>query len=178
MNYAEELAYWFFRLNGFFMISNYVNHRSHNLRYTHDTDLLAIRLPYVRESVGQYYSEKFIDEKNYGLIIEVKSSYYNCDSIFSDKKILKENIERLGLLIDVDRVVELLFESKDYEDDNIKIMKILIAKDIRESPKYSVITFEEILDYIRRKKELFRKHEDRMFFNSNLIQFLFSDIGI
>jgi hypothetical protein len=56
MNYGETLAYWYLRLNGFFPLRNFVLHPLNgseaNDRYTADSDLLAIRFPYVYEEIG------------------------------------------------------------------------------------------------------------------------------
>ena len=59
LNYAEERAYWYLRLNGFFLLTDYVVHwnlnRSNNIaniRYTTDIDLMGIRFPYVTEDIG------------------------------------------------------------------------------------------------------------------------------
>lgn len=52
MNYGEELAYWYFRLNGFFPLLNYVIHRCHDVDYSSDCDLLALRCPNVFEEKG------------------------------------------------------------------------------------------------------------------------------
>ena len=63
-NYAEELAYWYFRFNGFFLINNYVAHphdrlhllenNPHQATSHSDTDLLGVRPPQVNEMVGYY----------------------------------------------------------------------------------------------------------------------------
>ncbi len=50
-NYGEELAYWYLRLNGFFVLDNFVYHRTKHNR-DGDADLLAIRLPNVKEPIG------------------------------------------------------------------------------------------------------------------------------
>lgn len=50
-NYEEELAYWYLRLNRFFVIDNFIYHRTENNR-TGDADLIALRLPYVKELKG------------------------------------------------------------------------------------------------------------------------------
>jgi hypothetical protein len=49
MNYGEELAYWYLRLNGFFPISNFVVHRSLDVPNTSDVDVVAVRPPHVFE---------------------------------------------------------------------------------------------------------------------------------
>lgn len=44
--------YWYFRLNGFFPLNNFVIHRTEKTNYTSDTDKFAIRPPFVLEEVG------------------------------------------------------------------------------------------------------------------------------
>jgi hypothetical protein len=52
-NYAEELVYWYLRLNGFFPLMNFVQH-ARGLKSLHSVnrDVLALRFPYVVEEVG------------------------------------------------------------------------------------------------------------------------------
>src|SRR5687768_6292565 len=52
MNYAETLAYWYLRLNGFFRLSRFLLHRDGGRDYNTDCDLLAVRFPEVFEPVG------------------------------------------------------------------------------------------------------------------------------
>ena len=85
-NYGEELAYWYFRLNGFFPISDYVLHKWENiddeqLKYSSDIDILAIRHPYVYEEIGGQkndWDKELVDKidilnKTVGVICEVKT---------------------------------------------------------------------------------------------------------
>ncbi len=83
-NYAEELAYWYLRLNGFFVIENFVIHRLEKEEaheYPSDADLLAVRFPNIKEIIGETAITfdknmvlKFNSSKILGLIVEVKSS--------------------------------------------------------------------------------------------------------
>lgn len=59
VNYAEERAYWYLRLNGFFLLTDFVVHKSPiikddicNIKYRRDIDLIGIRFPYVWEEIG------------------------------------------------------------------------------------------------------------------------------
>jgi hypothetical protein len=45
----EKLAYWYFRLNGFFPIENFVVHPTRHGGQRTDADLLAVRFPYRAE---------------------------------------------------------------------------------------------------------------------------------
>ncbi len=50
---AEKVAYWYFRLNGFLQIENFVVHpSSRGSQYT-DADLLAVRFPYRAERLSK-----------------------------------------------------------------------------------------------------------------------------
>lgn len=82
MNFSEQLAYWYLRLNGFFPLSNFVLHHDAKHR-TSDADLLAVRFPYVSEDVGgqaRDWDPRFMADwgidlagRTVGLIVEVKS---------------------------------------------------------------------------------------------------------
>jgi hypothetical protein len=52
VNHAEEAAFWYLRLNGFFAITNFVVHASREVFHTSDCDVLAVRLPFVYEEIG------------------------------------------------------------------------------------------------------------------------------
>ena len=106
-NFGETLAYWYLRLNGFFPISNFVLHRSKTNKYSADTDLLAVRFPYVYEEIGgqnEDWDNTFsewglnLNKDIIGLIVEVKTGRivtrrinqaFNCER-------LKYSLQRLG----------------------------------------------------------------------------------
>jgi hypothetical protein len=50
-NYGESLAYWYFRLNGFIPMTDFVLHGDGEMKAS-DWDLLAVRFPHVWETVG------------------------------------------------------------------------------------------------------------------------------
>lgn len=68
VNFAEEIAYWYLRLNGFLLLQNFVLHRMGRgpQRGTADSDLLAIRFPYVYEEIGG--QDHDWDQKNLKMI--------------------------------------------------------------------------------------------------------------
>lgn len=110
-NYAEELAYWYLRLNGFFLIENFVIHRSEKAedeeaKYVSDADLLAVRFPNVSEVIGERpvvcherLFQKFDSNKVLGLIVEVKSSEDPTEiKIFRNPYRMEYALNRLGFL--------------------------------------------------------------------------------
>lgn len=104
MNYGETNAYWYLRLNGFFLIENFVVHRTAEITHSSDIDLLGLRLPYVFEEVGGQnndWDEELLAELNpelmTGIICEVKTGSFNEDDLFR-KKYLHYCLDRFGFM--------------------------------------------------------------------------------
>jgi hypothetical protein len=46
VNFSEQLAYWYLRLNGFFPLTNFVlHHHGTGERHSSDADIVAVRFP-------------------------------------------------------------------------------------------------------------------------------------
>jgi len=53
-NHAEEIAFWYYRLNYFFLLTNFVMHQveeTERRRESSEIDILAIKPPYATESI-------------------------------------------------------------------------------------------------------------------------------
>lgn len=92
---AEHLATWYFRLNGFFTITNFVLHPSRRGPQRTDADIVGVRFPYRSEfpdSPGGDEPEfTRISSKPYFVIAEVKSSLCQLNGPWRDPN--KENVE-------------------------------------------------------------------------------------
>jgi len=109
MNFAEQLVYWYLRLNGFFPLTNFVLHHGAGHRAS-DTDLLAVRFPHVSEDIGGSstdWDEKFQDNWNIdlttevvGLIAEVKSGGWNADDLIDPDREwrVQDGLKRLEMI--------------------------------------------------------------------------------
>lgn len=117
-NFAEDLAYWYLRLNGFFLVRSFVVHRP-DLAYKADIDLLALRPRHVYEEFGgqpfdwdpvfqQWGLAPSTDtadwERIIGLIVEVKCGNFSAtgkrgiqQGFFSLLRIT-EAVGRIGLV--------------------------------------------------------------------------------
>jgi len=184
-NYAEEIAYLYFRLNGFFLLDNYVTHAGeNNIRYHADSDLLGIKTNMVREDVGLKEPEDidlplqnlFGTYKYIGLICEVKGGRIGNLNNTVDR--LSPCIKRLGLLEDIeiaDAVAELKIKNC-YNNSNTIILKILATKS-RARPAlrklWFNITINQMLTFIESRAN---KYEEKghgwNFYSSNLFQYL------
>lgn len=88
MNYGEEHAYWYLRLNGFFPLQNFVVHRHGGNELRSDVDVLAVRPPLVYEEIGgqqgdwdQFLAAHVPLDCVLGVVCEVKTGYPSGDPI-------------------------------------------------------------------------------------------------
>lgn len=179
-NYAEEYALWYFRLNGFFPLPNFVIHKSSEIEYSADCDILAIRPPHVYEEIGGNEDDwdellvKTVDfSRMTGAICEVKTSSYDPGKLFPQDRIAY-CIGRLGLAPreGIARIAESLEEfSCVVTDDGVCIAKVLIANELHQSDRFLSIHLDHVKEFLlgRVRKYPEEKYRDRMFFGS--IQF-------
>ena len=75
---AEDLAYWYFRLNGFLTIRNFVVHPESGCNQRTDADILGVRFPYRSELLDNPMQDDTIFEEvkdiPFLVLAEVKSS--------------------------------------------------------------------------------------------------------
>lgn len=114
-NFAETLAYWYLRLNGFFPLVDFVHHEAGAQHG--DTDIIAVRLPHVVERIGT--EEAHCDTERLrrlginptadivGVVAEVKGGNDAAPSAISDQR-LGRAIERMGIFdcSQVQRVID------------------------------------------------------------------------
>ena len=186
-NYAEELVYWYLRLNGFFPIVDFVLHHKGG-----DTDVLAIRAPFTSEFVeGEPLKEdKLLVQmvQNAGcdfyehftcIIAEAKGGRRSVSRTKINKKFdlesLKYNLRRLGLFkeSDIEPVARNLENNRWFRVPNFAtIHKILFAESFVQKPddKFSFISIDSVKDFINKRMKLGFKAKDWDKSNSNMIQ--------
>lgn len=181
MNYGEEIAYWYLRLNGFFPLTNFVIHRSSKIAYTSDCDVLAVRLPFVYEEIGgnpDDWDDDLADELGFdhfiGVICEVKTGAYNLDELFRPEYV-KYSIGRLGFrpMVEIDDLYVSLNETSFQETEKgYRVCKLLIANEKKDSPLFFYKSLNDAEDFIenRVRKYSNEKYADRMYFGSELLQ--------
>jgi hypothetical protein len=179
-NYGEELAYWYFRLNGFFPLTNFVIHRTARTEYPSDSDILAIRPPFVYEEIGgrpddwdPFLVEALDLGHMLGVVVEVKTGAYEVDDILRPRY-LRYAVERLGLTRDVNSVMR-QFEGQAVAqtEDGSHIAKILIANTVpRGGAPLLYLSFHMVRAFLEGRMQKYprEKFGDRLFFNSNYLQ--------
>ncbi|WP_046215907.1 hypothetical protein [Paenibacillus wulumuqiensis] len=187
-NFGEELTYWYLRLNGFFIVNNFVLHRNSE-RQTSDSDLLAVRFPHVQEDIGGQASDwdenffnlmdrrtniKLDRKKIIGVICEVKTGNgFRSDSIFEPHN-LRKSFGRFGFTDELDKYND-LEHNPIIEFDNYQVAKFLISRQ-RKNPREDCFHIKMIYmrKFIQQRMEKYqqRKMGDRMFFDSSLLQYI------
>ena len=181
MNYGEEIAYWYLRLNGFFPITNFVIHRSSEIEHSSDCDLLAIRLPFVYEEIGGNHDDwdnDLVQQLGFdhvvGIICEVKTGAYKLKDIFRPEYV-KYSVGRLGFT-PKETIAELSEKLRGNPiletEEGYRICKLLIANDKKDSSAFLFKRLNSAEDFIsdRVRKYPNEKYADRMYFGSELFQ--------
>jgi hypothetical protein len=183
MNYGEELAYWYLRFNGFFPITDFVIHKS---GCSSDCDILAIRTPYVYEAIGGQDDDWDTEltkrlgsftsfRRTIGLICAVTTEVKLRDFSFPDYS-MDSAVDRLGFAANTSEIKAALCNKKCYLiGEQYQIAKLLIA-DRQLDDTYTDFLFlplEHIRKFIKNRfKQYYQKFRDRIYFNSDLIQYL------
>jgi hypothetical protein len=189
-NYAEELAYWYFRFNGFFLLNNYVSHPGDRDDSSHsDSDLLGVKMPFSKEVIGLNTNEdickRLSESLNYkskpnqivGLICEVKGGENKFELNNAN---LRSQIGRLGFFGSpegVEKAINALENESSYDDGTWRIVRIIVCRgDNRTTIPQNWIRFdiETIVDYISNERfaNYLIKFGGWDKFDSSLIQFL------
>ncbi len=180
MNYAEEAAFWYLRLNGFFPISNFVIHRSEGVLHTSDCDVLAVRLPFTFEAVGGGDADWDTDltreldfTRPIGLVCEVKSGRYETEQLFR-RETLEYSIARRGFVPRegvADVAAELVGHPITELADGTQIAKLFVARQPCDGP-FLAHGLGDVERFLRRRVEMYpkQKYADRMFFGPVLFQ--------
>jgi hypothetical protein len=186
MNFGETLSYWYLRLNGFFPLSDFVLHRAGiDDRPSADTDLLAIRFPYVFEVIGgqkhDWDSKRFerwglsLNEP-LALIVEVKTGVRIQPPKAWRPERLRAGLNRFGIFeqAQVGELSNLLRNSSGFKSNSWVVAKLLVTSSPTPNDRWHNLTLGEAEDFIRRRVATYRdeKHADRMFFPNELMQYL------
>lgn len=199
-NYAEQLAYWYLRLNGFFLVENYVYHQIQEddeaRAYNADADILAIRPPYYYEEIphrernehGHWrYLRAPLDSDNWlrelngrwiGAIVEVKGSenarIEDIQRAFTPGR-LRVSLNRLGLTPGVEEALNDLLAGDRFEYGGGSILKIVFSQVAFEGPWMNILlddADEFIIDRMSSAQNYLAKSGSRYFFPSELIQYM------
>ena len=179
-NFAEEITDWYFRLNGFFTLRNYVTHKSDTgLKNHSDLDLIGIRNPYVKEKIGMESIDDIcpklreiiaeISNKQIGIICEIKGGKYPPKTL---KEKISAGVNRLGYREDSSAIIEYLETNTKYECDVFEIYK-MYASDTEDIDNWTKISIGTMIEFIESRID---KYPEKVAgwnqYDSNIVQYI------
>jgi hypothetical protein len=189
MNYAEQLSRIYLRLNGFFLMENFVQHGVDHLDHgqnTADVDIVAIRMPHSLELIDSQPLEQdpwfqdiglSLTESKIGLIVEVKSGSFSHSHVkaFMPER-LSYSLRMMGFLRredEINEVVQVLETRPIYSIEDITFANILISEN-KVGGNWYQLSIDHLNAFIRYRIEKFSdtKWRDRMFFPSEIMQYM------
>lgn len=168
---SEQLAYWFFRLNGCLTITNFILHsedKGSSSQRT-DTDILAVRFPHRKEllmSGNHMRDHEMFDGENKRIdliIAEVKTGMCRLNGPWTDPE--RMNINRVLYAIgafredEVNDVAQSLYKRGCYQDDYYRTRLVAIGKIVNPELEGKAIqlTWQEVTKFIH---ERFRRYSN------------------
>lgn len=181
-NYGERLAYWYLRLNGFFLVDNFVHHGQPgvNGERSSDADLLGLRLHGGAEHI---HGKKLSRDAgvtdlngtplNVAVIVQVKTGAASTAGGAFDNPRLRRDLEFLGIPCCVEDVAQRLSGSPFADCGEWRVAKVLIAENPNDDSCVS-IAWKDALGFVEARiaEHAERKSADRLFFGDALMQFL------
>jgi hypothetical protein len=163
---SEQLAYWFFRLNGFLTIPNFVVHleaqmHEKGFRQGTDVDVLGVRFPFRAElrkdpkgPMKDY--EEFNTNKTLLILAEVKKGSGNFNKSWCKEEIIESILDAVGLMKEMEmeelKVSETLTDKGKFENDNICIRLCLVGYqkkgEFSKFPEALRISWEDVANFI------------------------------
>lgn len=179
MNFGEELAYWYLRLNGFFPLTNFVYHKSESAESSGDCDVLAYRPAGVWEEIGGQEVDwdprlrAFLDFERPAMVVcEVKTGGFDPRWLFPADR-LRYAYRRAGLPNSGDPETTGWTNTPSFDHGSCTSYNLLVAREGGESARWHTLRIEDCVAFLRDRFTKYpQKFRDRVYFQSALIQFL------
>lgn len=166
---AESLEYWFFRLNGFLTIRDFLVHRESSRDRGTDVDILGVRFPYRAELFNKpmkdYVTFSHIKDRPYILIAEVKKGLcaLNGPWVEPEHRNMHKVLRAVGAFPkdEVEKIAEELYASGYFEDKDYYISLFCVGARKNDAvlerfPKVPQLVWEDILGFIYQRFRLYR----------------------
>jgi hypothetical protein len=165
----EDVAYWFFRLNGCLILQNFLIHPDHSGSQRTDADLVALRFPW-RSELGMIDDALFSKCPRPRLfLVEVKAGgACRLNGPWTDRS--RENIQRVLSAVgcyqreEIGTVASLLYGAGAYAEGVVDSNLVAVAQyRNRElelvAPQAAQVVWDDMLAFIFERFQLFRNHK-------------------
>lgn len=176
----DKVAYWYFRLNGFMQIENFVVHPGGRGGQRTDADLLGVRFPHRAEFLIDHPNDPMMDDEDSlsltrdlidVVIAEITTSPCKLNGPWTDpdKRNLHRVLAALGCFRkeQIDRAATALYRCGHHEEGGLRVRLIAIGRervdDLGGSTKYAdvvQITWSQVLDFMWSRFDTYR-HQKR-----------------
>lgn len=180
-NFAERIAYWYLRLNGFFLVENFVHHHRPGERQASDSDLLAVRLRHTHEVINDQ-EVQYDDWRGFGVdlatdniaaIVQVKGGGGAAGTAFADDRVA-DAVRRIGAFDEPAsaRVADALGREPHVALGDWRVVKLVIGP--APTARAYHLPLAAAWDFVRDRVRVFadRKHGDWNHFPDTMIQLL------
>ena len=173
---SEQLAYWYFRLNGFLNIPNFVVHPDTGDRQCTDVDLLGVRFPYREELFHNptpmrddgVFTRLQLREKTHIVLAEVKTGLCSLNGPWTNRegKNMQRVLRAVGMLPpqEVETAAAALYECGIYSNQLYQVSLFCLGKEENQKvandyPEVLQITWEHTLKFIYRRFRDYRRQK-------------------
>ncbi len=160
-NRAEEVADWYFRLNGFLSIPGFIVHPEQPEPHARtEADLMAVRFPRSVEKLNGFPMRDHISLTNLAgsgqvlfILVEVKAGLCRVNGPWSNKaeRNMHRAVERLGFASgeEIDEIASAMYRDLRWEDNDHVLQYVSVGARANSGlqakyPKLAQITWEEI----------------------------------
>lgn len=162
---AEDIASWYFRLNGFLTIAGFVVHPDQRRRFPRtEADLLGVRFPHSREWISSRQMDDDpllmrIDEtcrRTVFVLVEAKTDLCNINGPWSDRQSenMQRVVRRLGFADEslVGSIAAQMYDSARWENDQYVLQYVCVGARKndgrqRQFPDLRQIDWNEMADF-------------------------------
>ncbi len=168
---SEEIAYWFFRLNGCATITNFVLHRDTRGPQKTEFDIVAVRFPFRLELPGaarpmEDHTCFCFPSKHVRLILaEVTAKPCKLNPPWTDPSCrnMQRVLSHLGVVLaeDIEEAAESLYRSREFKNDHLWISLFCIGTKRGNGPELQPpvvqLLWEEVLGFIYSRMRDYRR---------------------
>jgi hypothetical protein len=167
---AEQLAYWYLRLNGFLTIPNFIVHPEQGRNQETDVDLLGVRFPYRAELRTMEDDEFFtrVREMSFIAFAEVKANLCALNGPWTnpDRQNMQKVLRALGAFPapENDVVAAALYDRGSYKSQLYQVSLLCLGQEenpdvAKRYPKVPQITWPKVLMFIYNRFQTYRRQK-------------------
>lgn len=161
----EQIAYWFFRINGCFTFANFLVHAERRGFEGTDADVLAVRFPHRIElalSDNPMQDHRVLESNGKVdlIIAEVKKGKCSLNGPWTDpdRRNMQRVLHAIGAFDDVEPVAKALYAQNRFEDSRTRVRLFALGSYVNPDLRLAVVqlTWDDVLRFIYQRFYVYR----------------------